>query len=267
MQELLTFQVDAFASELFEGNPAAVCFLEKWLSDESMQSIAIENNLSETAFIVPDEENDNYAIRWFTPNGEVELCGHATLASAFVLFECLEHPEDEINFTSPSGELSVQRDDDFYEMDFPALSYESVELEADVLTALSVTPKEVYKSKFDLLVVLDNEEDVANAEPDLDAIAELPYRGVILTSHSAEEDVDIYSRCFYPAHDVPEDPVTGSAHCVIAPYWSEKLGKEELVALQGDDRQGHVYCDVQGDRVLIAGQCQLYMTGTIYIGD
>ncbi|KTD57660.1 PhzF family phenazine biosynthesis protein [Legionella shakespearei] len=261
MKKQQMYQVDAFAGKLFGGNPAAVCPLTHWLDDELMQSIAAENNLSETAFIVPTGEH--YEIRWFTPNTEVALCGHATLASAFVLFEFLNYKHDEILFRSKSGELRVRKAGDLLQMDFPALTYTKIDPTPSLLEAVKVNPVEVYESTFDMLFILDNEEEVTQANPDLQAIGKLNSRGIILSAPTNRADV--YSRCFYPGCDVPEDPVTGSAHCVIAPYWCNRLGKNSIHALQGGKRQGELWCEIRNDRVLLSGTCQLYLEGTIVL--
>jgi PhzF family phenazine biosynthesis protein len=226
-----------------------------------MQSIATENNLSETAFILP--EGEHYQIRWFTPNTEVALCGHATLASAFVVFECLGHKQEQIVFNSKSGELRVKKNASLLQMDFPALPYTKITPLPSLLKALKVQPVEVYESTFDLLIILENERDVKEARPDLYAISELKNRGVILSAPANQADV--YSRCFYPGCDVPEDPVTGSAHCVIAPYWGSRLGKNTIHAIQGLKRKGELLCEVTKDRVLLSGSCQLYLEGHIFL--
>ncbi|HAU0368120.1 TPA: PhzF family phenazine biosynthesis protein [Legionella pneumophila] len=261
MKKQPIYQIDAFSSELFGGNPAAVCPLSHWLSDDQMQSIAAENNLSETAFILPEDEH--YQIRWFTPNTEVALCGHATLASAFVVFEFLGHKKEQIVFNSKSGELRVKKNASLLQMDFPALPYTKITPLPSLLKALKVRPVEVYESTFDLLIILENELDVKEARPDLYAISELNNRGVILSAPASQADV--YSRCFYPGCDVPEDPVTGSAHCVIAPYWSSRLGKNKIHAIQGLKRKGELLCEVARDRVLLSGSCQLYLQGHIFL--
>lgn len=261
MKKLSVYQVDAFATSVFKGNPAAVCPLEYWLTDQQMQCIAEENNVSETAFIVPD--GTHYHIRWFTPNTEVALCGHATLASAFVLFERLNHQGSEIIFQSQSGELRVIRQHDQLQMDFPALPYKKITPSADCLQAINIHPTEVYQSTFDLLCIFTDVADVQKAQPDLFAMSQLPYRGIIFSALSSKANV--YSRCFYPACDVPEDPVTGSAHCVIAPYWCNQLDTNRIHAIQGLKRQGSLDCEVKGERVLLSGTCHLYMEGTIFI--
>ena len=261
MNELKLYQVDAFAAGVLKGNPAAVCPLPSWLQDEQLQAIAQENNLSETAFIVPDKEQ--YQIRWFTPNTEVALCGHATLASAFVIFERLGHKLDHIVFKSQSGELRVTRDENLLQMDFPALPYTKITPSPTLLNAINVKPTEVYESTFDLLLIFDNEHDVREAQLDLSAISKLQNRGIILSAPATHADV--YSRCFYPGCDVPEDPVTGSAHCVIAPYWCRRLNKDRIHAIQGLKRTGELDCQIKGDRVLLSGTCHLYMQGTIFL--
>ena len=261
MKTLNLYQVDAFASSLFTGNPAAVCPLNRWLTEDQMQAIAEENNLSETAFYVP--HNNGYQIRWFTPNEEVDLCGHATLASAYIIFEKLGYQKNEIIFYSKSGELRVSREKNRLKMDFPALSYQKINPSNELYEALNAKPIKIFKSKYDLLCIFENENEVEQANPNLSAIAVLDYRGVIFTSLSTKHDV--YSRCFYPGCSVPEDPVTGSAHCVIAPYWCEQLNKKSIHAKQGLKRQGELICEVQGDRVLLFGNCYLYLEGKIYI--
>lgn len=261
MKNLSMYQVDAFASNLFEGNPAAVCPLDEWLTDEEMQNIATENNLSETAFFVP--EGDGFYIRWFTPNEEVDLCGHATLASAFIIFEKLGFKEQEIKFNCKSGQLIVQRHGQGILMDFPALPSDSIDLTPELLQLNLKKPQKVLKSKFDLMFVYEHENDVKLAAPDLDAVARLDYRGLILTAPGINSDV--FSRCFYPGCNVPEDPVTGSAHCVIAPYWCEQLNKCRIEASQGGSRLGKLACEVKEDRVFLYGMCRLYLEGTIFL--
>ncbi|MCW8495825.1 PhzF family phenazine biosynthesis protein [Fluoribacter dumoffii] len=261
MKNLPMYQVDAFASTLFEGNPAAVCPLDKWLTEQEMQKVALENNLSETAFFVP--EGEGFYIRWFTPNEEVALCWHATLATAHVIFEELKFKGDEIKFNSQSGTLIVRRHGNGLMMDFPALPYHPIELTPELQQLNLKKPQKVIKSQFDLMFVYENEKDVREAQPDLDAVARLAYRGLILTAPGKNSDV--YSRCFYPGCNVPEDPVTGSAHCVIAPYWCEQLNKSSIKAMQGGARQGKLECEVKEGRVFLYGTTHLYMRGTIYL--
>lgn len=265
MKKQLIYHVDAFSTKLFDGNSAAVCPLENWLSDAQMQSIAMENNLSETAFILREKENEHYQIRWFTPNTEVALCGHATLASAFIIFNYLGHLKEQIIFNSKSGELRVTKNASFLTMDFPALPYTPIILSPLVLKALNIQAVETYESTFDLLMILENEDVVKDAKPNLYEISKLKYRGIILSAPANQNNVDVYSRCFYPGCDVPEDPVTGSAHCVIAPYWSNRLAKHEIYARQGLKRKGELRCEIVNDRVLLSGSCQLYLQGHIFL--
>jgi PhzF family phenazine biosynthesis protein len=253
------YQVDAFTTSLFQGNPAAVCPLDKWLDDSLMQLIARENNLSETAFIVPD--GTQYQIRWFTPNTEVDLCGHATLASAYVLFELLGYKEQQILFQSKSGLLTVKREGTGLQMDFPALPFTKIELTEELVHALGFAPDELYQSTFDMLAIVNDSLKVKDAKPNLNALAQINCRGIILSSPGT--DTDVYSRCFYPGCDVPEDPVTGSAHCVIAPYWCARWDKFTIKARQGGERQGELLCEVKNNRVLLSGSAQLYLQGEI----
>lgn len=261
MKCLAIYQVDAFASNLFKGNPAAVCPLDEWLSDGTMQAIAAENNLSETAFFVP--EGEGFRIRWFTPNEEVALCGHATLASSYVLFNQLGFSGKDILFQCLSGELLVKNTTQGLVMDFPSLPYKEIDLKSELLNLNLKKPFKVFQSQFDLMFVYQNPEEVSTAKPDLSKVAHLNYRGLILTAPG--QSTDVYSRCFYPGCNVPEDPVTGSAHCVIAPYWCEQLGKNGITALQGGVRQGDLYCEVRENRVLLYGSCHLYLEGRIYL--
>ena len=254
------YQVDAFASRPFEGNPAAVCPLDTWLPDSLMQSIALENNLSETAFFVP--EGDGYAIRWFTPLAEVDLCGHATLASAWVIFHRLGHGEGAIRFASRSGPLTVNREGDLLELDFPAQPPVPCPVPDGLAGALGAEPRECLEF-VDLVAVFDDPEDVLQAAPDMAALAMLDYRGIIITAPSAK--YDFISRFFGPAVGVPEDPVTGSAHTKLTPYWSQRLGKKQLKARQVSARGGDLECTLAGDRVLIAGRAVLFLQGTLEV--
>lgn len=256
------YQVDAFTSEVFSGNPAAVCMLDTWLDDKRLQSIAAENNLSETAFLVPSGKD--FEIRWFTPTTEVALCGHATLASAFVLYVCRKWSADSIRFqTRKSGQLTVTRRKDFFEMDFPARPVSSQPPPAALNKVLQVTPKATFSSAEDLLVVLDSERAVREFRPDFAALERLDCRGIIITAQGDRSD--FVSRFFAPRVGVPEDPVTGSAHCVLIPYWASVLGKTDLHAFQVSKRGGELYCTHAGERVRIAGRAALYMEGTITI--
>jgi len=256
------YQVDAFTSELFLGNPAAVCILDAWLDDSRMQAIATENNLSETAFLVP--AGNDFDLRWFTPATEVALCGHATLASAKVLFDCLDHSGESISFhTRQSGTLHVSRRNDLLELDFPAESVALIPSPDGLEDALGVNSEEVFSAGEDVLVVLGNEHQVQALQPDIPALTDVECRGIIVTAQG--EQCDFVSRFFAPRVGVPEDPVTGSAHCALIPFWSERLGKTELHALQVSARGGELFCQYRGDRVRIAGNAIVYMQGTITI--
>ncbi|MEX0722758.1 MAG: PhzF family phenazine biosynthesis protein [Gracilimonas sp.] len=260
--KLPIYQVDAFTSKLFSGNPAAVVPLEEWLSDEQMQHIAAENNLSETAFFV--KEGNSYRLRWFTPTVEVDLCGHATLATAHVLFEELGYSEDEIVFKTESGLLTVKKEGESLSMNFPAVEPQQVEGPFVLFQALGIAKtSEVYKSD-DYMVVLNSEKEVAALNPDIRMLSEVEARGIIVTAPG--EEVDFVSRFFAPQSGVDEDPVTGSAHTKSTPYWSKKLDKEELKARQISKRGGDLICRMKGDRVEIAGNALTYLKGEITIG-
>jgi len=255
------FQIDAFTDKVFHGNPAAVCLLTDWLNDELMLAIAAENNLSETAYIIEDEQG--FHIRWFTPNGEIKLCGHATLAAAFVLFELERCESDIVRFNSSSGRLAVEKRRDKYTLDFPRLNY-MYSAAPEIIGALIDQPVlEAYESELDYIAVLASDYHVLNAQVDLKQLCRMETRGLILTSQS--NDADFYSRCFYPKHSIPEDPVTGSAYCVLAPFWAEKLSKMNLRAIQGSHRKGEVFCEIQAQRVLISGHCRWYSKGQLVI--
>ncbi len=254
------YQIDAFTDKVFGGNPAAVCPLQRWLPDSLMQKIGMENNLAETAFIVP--ENGRYAIRWFTPTVEVDLCGHATLASAYVLFHYEGHAGDEILFHSPrSGPLKATRKGALLTLDFPTDVYEPVALTPPLMDGLSIRPREAFKGKTDFMLVFDSEEQVRNVQPDFQKIAMLPGRGVIVTAKG--DTVDFVSRFFAPQSGVNEDPVTGSAHTTLAPYWAAQLGKTTLTARQLSARQGELQCRLVGNRVEIGGFAKRYLIGEI----
>ncbi len=254
------YHVDAFTSEVFSGNPAAVCILDCWLDDQLLQAMAAENNLSETAFLVRNAIG--FDIRWFTPLTEVTLCGHATLASAFVLFNCRKWPQESIRFqTRWSGGLEVKRNGDLLEMNFPAIASHAISPPAGLDDALGVTPKETLSSVEDLLVLLDSEKAVRVVQPDFPALARIACRGIIVTASG--DKCDFVSRFFAPRIGVPEDPVTGSSHCVLAPYWAGVLGKNDLHAFQLSKRGGELFCTNAGDRVKIFGRAALYLEGTI----
>jgi PhzF family phenazine biosynthesis protein len=257
------YQIDAFVTgEPFSGNPAAVCPLDAWLPDSVMQAMAAENNLSETAFFVP--EGDGYRLRWFTPTTEVDLCGHATLASAFVVFGWLAPWRNSITFrTEKAGPLTVTRDGDLLALDFPSRPAEPLEMSDAVAVALGKRPTALLAAR-DYLAVFERAEDVAALKPDFAAVAALDRFAVIVTAPGTD-GIDFVSRFFAPARGVDEDPVTGSAHCTLIPYWAERLGKPRLEARQLSRRGGALSCAVRGDRVTIAGRAGLYLTGTVLL--
>ncbi|MFT5837915.1 MAG: PhzF family phenazine biosynthesis protein [Flavobacteriales bacterium] len=256
--EIDIFQVDAFAEQVFKGNPAAVCPLNFWIADELLQNIAMANNLSETAFFVPYQ--DKFQLRWFTPSHEVDLCGHATLAAAHILFKYLGHEKSEICFSTKSGDLLVTKKSMGLEMDFPASFPKSVIAPDNLLLGLGIKPKAV-SAAFDYIVELDDEEAVSTLVPDFALWKTLELRGVVVTAIG--NDVDFVSRCFFPKLKVNEDPVTGSAHCELAPYWSKKLAKNEFIVKQLSQRTGQMECQLLGNRVLLRGRAVDYMRGKI----
>jgi PhzF family phenazine biosynthesis protein len=256
------YQVDAFSDKVFGGNPAAVIVLKEWMDESLMQNIAAENNLSETAFVVP--KDDDYEIRWFTPNMEVALCGHATLASAYVLFNYYNHPTDKIIFQSRErGELYVTKNGDRLSLNFPADSFEKVETPRLLIDAFGKQPLETYKGKTDYALVYSSQKEIESAHPDFGLIAKSGARGVMITAPGNE--VDFVSRFFAPLAGVNEDPVTGSAHTTLTPIWSEKFGKAKLTARQLSKRMGDLQCELIGDRVIISGYAVTYLTGEIII--
>lgn len=257
------YQVDAFVTpEPFSGNPAAICPLEQWLPVEVMQSIAGENNLSETAFFVP--EGDGYGLRWFTPATEVDLCGHATLAAAHIVFEFLEPWRQKVMFhTQKAGTLSVSRAGDLLALDFPARPPAPCDLPASLAAALGSAPGAVLAAR-DYLAVFATPDDVVALRPDFALVAQLDRFAVIATA-PGENGADFVSRFFAPARGVDEDPVTGSAHCTLIPYWADRLGKTKLEARQLSARGGALSCELRGERVSIAGHARLYLEGTVTI--
>ena len=257
---LRIFQIDAFADAVFGGNPAAVCPLDSWLADATLQAIASENNLSETAFFAP--ANGAYALRWFTPLAEVDLCGHATLASACVVFDHLRPDADAVAFETRSGRLEVTRCDDELAMDFPALATHPVAPPSELLAGLGAEPAAVF-ADMDYLALFESEAAIRAMAPDMAALARLDRRGVIVTAPG--ESADFVSRFFSPRLGVPEDPVTGSAHCMLAPFWAERLGKATLHARQVSERGGTLHCRVAGDRVLLTGRAVQYLEGMITV--
>lgn len=258
--KLRIYQIDAFADKLFQGNPAGVCPLEEWIPDELMQKIAMENNLSETAFFVRD--GGRYRLRWFTPAVEVDLCGHATLASAHVLFNHEGVEDEAVEFDTRSGILTVRREGDLLIMNFPADRPEPVEIPVAAEAAFG-SPREAYKGKSDYLLVYSSRKEIEEMKPDLSYLADVPIRGFIVTAPGG--DVDFVSRFFAPAVGVNEDPVTGSAHTLLTPFWAERLGKSRLTALQLSKRTGRLECALSGDRVEIAGRARTYLEGWIEI--
>lgn len=259
--KLKIYQIDAFSKTLFGGNPAAVVPLESWLDDAVMQKIAQENNLSETAFFVP--EGEGFGLRWFTPVSEVDLCGHATLASAFVLFEMLGFGGNMIIFETKSGKLTVTREaDGMLAMDFPAEFVSVCETPKELAEAMGVTPIEALKG-VDYVALLGSEREVLELKPDFAKLKELDGRGLIVTAKG--ETSDFVSRFFAPKLGIDEDPVTGSAHCALAPYWGKKLGKTTLNAQQLSIRGGEIECELRGDRVILKGYATKYMSGEIEI--
>jgi PhzF family phenazine biosynthesis protein len=254
------YQVDAFSRTIFSGNPAAVCPLEEWLPDETMQSIAMENNLAETAFFV--KEGGIYHLRWFTPKVEVDLCGHATLAAAHVLWDRLECSDPSIAFRTRGGMLQVHRKDGMLALDFPSRPPETCSVHPGLVRALGGEPEMILAAR-DYLVIYADEESVRALRPDMRALAEIDRFAVIATAPGKE--ADFVSRFFAPAQGVPEDPVTGSAHCTLIPYWRKRLNKTRLHARQVSERGGELYCELAGDRVTIAGHAALYLEGVIEV--
>ena len=258
--KLKIYQIDAFAEKIFQGNPAAVCPLESWLDDSILQAIAEENNLSETAYFVPTKKG--FHIRWFTPTIEVNLCGHATLAAAFVLFNMLNYEKETITFDSKSGDLIVTKKGELIEMDFPAETLKTCPTPEELVEALGKRPTEVLAGS-DYVAIFDSEEDIGEIKPDFSKLANLGLRGVAITAKG--NDVDFISRFFAPKYGIDEDPVTGSAHCALAPFWSEKLNRKKLFAAQLSKRGGQVQCEVTGERVFLSGCAVKYLEGEIVV--
>ncbi len=260
MKPVRYFHVDAFTDRVFAGNPAGVCLLEEPLPDEQLQQMAAEHHLPETAFLF--KESKAWAIRWFTPLLEVDLCGHATLASAQVIFSVLEPKAESITFASRSGPLIVRRAENLLVMDFPSVPATPAPAPQALLDGLGCVPAEVLRAK-DYLCVFPSEEDIRNLAPRMDLLSRVETRGIIVTAPGS--DHDFVSRFFAPGAGILEDPVTGSAHCTLTPYWSKRLGKKELLATQLSRRGGMLYCTDRGDRTLLAGYAAMYMEGRIYI--
>jgi PhzF family phenazine biosynthesis protein len=255
------YQVDAFTDKVFGGNPAAVCPLDKWLEDELLQKIAMENNLAETVFYV--NEGGDFRIRWFTPTVEVDLCGHATLAAAHVLFHHGNYKEDIINFNSRSGILKVRKEKNQLTLDFPADVFTEVLPTKEMLNCFNSTPQKILKGRMNYMLVFASEGEIKNLKPNLDAISQLKSVGAIVTAKG--ETVDFVSRFFAPQSGINEDPVTGSAHTTLTPYWASVLHKNELTAIQISPRRGYLFCRLAGDRTEISGSAVTYMTGEISI--
>lgn len=262
MKKYKLYQIDAFTEKLFGGNPAAVCPLNKWLDDNLLQKIAMENNLAETAFYV--KQDNRYEIRWFTPNVEVDLCGHATLATAYVLFYHENHKENMITFYSHrSGELTVSKKADSLILDFPIDEFGEIPISSEITNCFDKKPVEAYKGKTDYMLVYEKETDIINIKPQFEHIEKLKARGVIITARG--KNVDFVSRFFAPQSGIIEDPVTGSAHTTLTPYWAKRLNKIELSAVQLSERKGYLQCKLIGERVEIGGQAKLYLKGEIFI--
>lgn len=260
-QPIKQYVVDAFTDHLFSGNPAAVCILDEWLPDAPLQNIAIENNLSETAFLV--KESDAYHLRWFTPGGEIDLCGHATLATAFVVLTFYSEEHD-VTFATRSGMLTVQRNGDLFAMDFPAYKLTSVTITQELVNALGVTPQAVFRAR-DLVCILDSAIQVRNLQPDLAKIKELDGLLLHVTAQSDDAQYDIQSRSFAPKLSVAEDPVCGSGHCHIIPYWNERVQKKDWIAYQASPRGGVLYCAMEDERIRMAGHAILFSKGELYL--
>jgi predicted PhzF superfamily epimerase YddE/YHI9 len=260
---LPVFHVDAFSAKPFAGNPAAVCPLAAWLDDDLLRAVAAENNLSETAYLVT--RGDHYELRWFTPRCEVKLCGHATLASAFVVLQILETKRDSVRFeTRFSGALMVSRDGDLFAMDFPALPpWTCADPPAPLIEGLGKAPSVVVQIEDNYFAVYEREEDVRCIRPDFQLLEKLHPAGVAITAPG--DDADFVSRYFAPSYGIPEDPVTGSTHCSLAPYWAQRLGKTNLHARQLSERGGELWCEVKGERVILKGNAGLTLQGELLI--
>ena len=254
------YVVDAFTDEVFSGNPAAVCITKEWLSDDLMMNITRENNLSETAFAV--KERDRYKLRWFTPGGEIDLCGHATLAKAFVIMNYYDTHLEEVAFDTLSGVLTVKKKQDLYEMDFPAYELKPKEVTSAMEDAIGARPVEAYMGR-DLLCIFESVDVVRGLSPDMEKLKALD--GLLLQVTAKGREYDCVSRSFAPKLNVPEDPVCGSGHCHIVPYWAKKEGKDDIIACQASRRGGILYCGIEADRVKLAGQAALYSEAELFV--
>ena len=262
--ELNIFQIDAFTDSVFGGNPAAVCPLNEWIEEDIMQKIAAENNIAETAFFV--KKDGDFEIRWFMPHAEIDLCGHATLASAYVIFNFLEPTLKKVTFLSQSGSLkAVQQDDGMIALDFPSRPPKKIEIPSAVFSAFKDRPIEAYASR-DLILLFENEDQIKQMNPDLSFLKELPYLCIVPTAAGKNKEIDFVSRVFDAnATTMQEDPVTGSAHASLIPFWGKKLHKKSLKAEQLSERKGILYCAIEKDRVTISGKAVLFLKGTIFI--
>jgi PhzF family phenazine biosynthesis protein len=260
---LTLFQIDAFTKTPLSGNPAAVCPLDEWLPDELMLKIAAENNLSETAFFV--EKDGFYEIRWFTPTLEIDLCGHATLGTAHVIFNCLKLEDELVKFySSRSGHLRVEKQDELLVMDFPRFGLNEIELTDEMITAVGKRPLQAWETQgYMAMLLFENEADIRALDPDQSLLRDIPFDEIIVTAKGTE--ADFVSRLFAPRIGIPEDPVTGATHCSLIPYWAERLGKQQLYARQLSKRGGELFCELNGDRVKIGGNAVTYLEGTIYV--
>ena len=262
---MIYYVVDAFADHVFEGNPAGVCILEEWLPIELMEKIAIENNLSETAFAV--KEGHRYGLRWFTPGGEIDLCGHATMATAYIIFEFIDKNLDDIVFyTKKAGhQLTVSKTADLLVLDFPVIIPIEYETKSYMIEALGAIPRKTYRTEQYLIFEFDTEEKVRQLTPDFKLLKEFPIGlSVFITARSNDDDYDFVARAFWPKMSIDEDPVTGAMYCCLVPYWKERFRKDQMIARQVSKRGGTVYCECCGDRVKIGGKSVLYLKGNIY---
>lgn len=255
------YQIDAFTNKVFSGNPAAVCPMESWPADALLQHIAAENNLAETAYFVKSKEG--FHIRWFTPKAEVNLCGHATLATAYVIFNFFNYSDSVISFQSRSGILTVTKDKEWYALNFPVDKIDKIALTPEITACFDVMPGEAYRGSSDIMLVFSSQRNIENITPDFFQIAKLKARGIIITAPGT--DTDFVSRFFAPLVGIDEDPVTGSAHTTLVPYWSKQLGKTELTARQVSSRGGYLKCKLLNDRVEISGQGAFYLLGEIEV--
>ena len=256
------YVVDAFTDKVFSGNPAAVCVLDKPLSDELMQKITTENNLSETAFALKD--GDGYKLRWFTPGGEIDLCGHATLATAYTIFRFYDKEAQSLSFSTLSGILTVKRNGKLLEMDFPAYKLAPTAVTDEIVDALGVRPAAAFMGR-DLLCVMESESDVRTAAPDQEKLLKLD--GLLVHLTAKGQDFDCVSRSLAPKCGVAEDPVCGSGHCHIVPYWAETLKKDSLTAYQASRRGGVLHCRIDGERIVLAGEAALFAESEIHVGE